>query len=139
PDEPSTRDLLDKIRLPLVAGLLRQTSESLRSNLYIKIQCGDKILRESSERVTVLPADEWRDDGEDHRWLPSFVLPRDPAVLKVIGSAQRYLRTLLGDCTAGVGGYQPLAADDSNAAAIVDPQVQAIWAALQHDLPLNYI
>jgi hypothetical protein len=30
---------------------------------------------------------------EDHRWLPSFVLPRDPAVLKVIGSAQRYLRT----------------------------------------------
>lgn len=139
PEEPATRDLLDKIRLPLVAGLLRQTSESLRSNLYVKIQCGETVLRESSERVTVLPADEWRDDGEDHRWLPSFVLPRDPAVLNVVSRAQRYLQTLLDDCSAGFDGYQQLAADDSNAAEIVDPQVQAIWAALQHELPISYI
>ena len=96
-------------------------------------------MRESSERVTVLPADEWRDDGEDHRWLPSFVLPRNTAVLKVIACAQRYLRTLLDDCSAGFDGYQQLAEDDSNAADIVDPQVQAIWAALQHDLPVSYI
>jgi hypothetical protein len=139
PEEPCTRDLLERIRLPLVAGLLRQCSESLRSNLYINVKCGDRLLRESSERVTVLPADEWRDDGEDHRWLPCFVLPRDPAVLKVIACAQRYLRTLLDDCSAGFDGYQQLAEDDSNAADIVDPQVQAIWAALQHDLPVSYI
>lgn len=132
-------ELASRIRLPLVAGLLRQCTESLRTNLYVHVRCGERLLLESSERVTVLPPDEWRDDGEDHRWLPSFVLPRDPAVLKVIGSAQRYLRTLLDDCTAGFDGYQQLAPDDSNAAAVVDPQVQAIWAALQHDLPLNYI
>lgn len=139
PDEPATLNLLDKIRLPLVAGLLRQTSESLRSNLYIRIQCGENVLRESNERVTVLPADEWRDDGEDHRWLPSFVLPRDPTVLKIVACAQRYLQTLLDDCSAGFDGYQQLAADDSNAPDVVDPQVQAIWAALQHDLPVSYI
>lgn len=141
-DLPEARagiELASRIRLPLVAGLLRQCTESLRTNLYVQVRCGERLLQESSERVTVLPADEWRDDGEDHRWLPSFVLPRDPAVLKVIGSAQRYLRTLLDDCTAGFDGYQQLAADDGNAAAVVDPQVQAIWAALQHDLPLNYI
>jgi hypothetical protein len=132
-------ELAPRIRLPLVAGLLRHCTESLRTNLYIKVTCGDRLLRESSERVTVLPADEWRDDGEDHRWLPSFVLPRDPAVLKVIDAAQRYLRTLLDDCSAGFDGYQQLLEDDSNAADIVDPQVQAIWAALQHDLPVNYI
>ncbi len=107
--------------------------------MYIKVQCGDRLLRESSERVTVLPADEWRDDGEDHRWLPCFVLPRDPAVLKVVDSAQRYLRTLLDDTSAGFDGYQQLLDDDSNAADVVDPQVQALWAALQHDLPVNYI
>jgi hypothetical protein len=128
-----------RIRLPLVAGLLRHCTESLRTNLYIKVTCGDRLLEESSRRVTVLPADEWRDDGEDHRWLPSFVLPRDPAVLKVVDAAQRYLRTLLDGCAAGFDGYQRLAADDVNAADVVDPQVQAIWAALQHDLPINYI
>jgi len=139
PEAKTGIELAPRIRLPLVAGLLRQCTESLRTNLFVQVRCGERLLLESSERVTVLPPDEWRDDGEDHRWLPSFVLPRDPAVLKVIGSAQRYLRTLLDDCTAGFDGYQQLAADDGNAAAIVDPQVQAIWAALQHDLPLNYI
>ena len=139
PEAKTGIELASRIRLPLVAGLLRQCTESLRTNLYVQVRCGERLLRESSERVTVLPADEWRDDGEDHRWLPSFVLPRDPAVLKIIGSAQRYLRTLLDDSTAGFDGYQQLAADDGNAAAVVDPQVQAIWAALQHDLPLNYI
>jgi hypothetical protein len=134
-----TQPLVDKIRLPLVAGLLRQCTESLRSNLYTRIECGDRLVLETSDRVTVLPADEWRDDGEDHRWLPSFVLPRDPAVLKVVSCAQRYLRTLLDDCSAGFDGYQQLAKDDANAAAVVDPQVQAIWAALQHDLPVSYI
>lgn len=139
PEGAADIELAPRIRLPLVAGLLRQCTESLRTNLYVKVRCGDRLLRESSERVTVLPADEWRDDGEDHRWLPSFVLPRDPAVLKVIAAAQRYLRTLLDDCTAGFDGYQQLAADDGNAAAVVDAQVQAIWAALQHELLVNYI
>ena len=139
PETAATLELARRIRLPLVAGLLRQCTESLRTNLYIKVVCGDRLLRESSERVTVLPADEWRDDGEDHRWLPSFVLPRDPAVLKVIDAAQRYLRTLLDDFSAGFDGYQQLFQDDSNASDVVDPQVQSIWAALQHDLPINYI
>jgi hypothetical protein len=139
PDAAKEIDLNPRIRLPLVSGLLRQCTESLRTNLYIKVKCGEHLLRETSERVTVLPADEWRDDGEDHRWLPCFVLPRDPAVLKVVDAAQRYLRTLLDESSAGFDGYQQLLGDDSNAAAVVDPQVQALWAALQHDLPVNYI
>lgn len=139
PDAAGPVQLASRIRLPLVAGLLRQCTEGLRTNLYVKVSCGARLLRESTDRVTVLPADEWRDDGEDHRWLPSFVLPRDPAVLKIIGAAQRYLRTLLDDCNAGFDGYQQLNPNDDNAAAVVDPQVQAIWAAMQHDLPLNYI
>ncbi|MBN8505762.1 MAG: hypothetical protein J0L58_14945 [Burkholderiales bacterium] len=139
PEAAADVPLAARIQLPLVASLLRQCTESLRTNLYIRVQCGERLVLESSERVTVLPADEWRDDGEDHCWLPSFVLPRDPAVLKVIAAAQRYLRTLLDDCTAGFDGYQRLDAQDRNAAEVVDAQVQAIWAALQHELPVNYI
>jgi hypothetical protein len=139
PDTASSIELAPRIRLPLVAGLLRHCTESLRTNLYVKVTCGDRVVKEVSERVTVLPADEWRDDREDQRWLPSFVLPRDPAVLRVIDAAQRYLRTLLDDCTAGFDGYQQLYLDDANAVSVIDPQVQAIWAALQHDLPINYI
>ena len=125
PEAAATIQLAKRIKLPLVAGLLRQCTESLRTNLYIKVVCGNRLLRESSESVTVLPADEWRDDGEDHRWLPSFVLPRDPAVLKVIDAAQRYLRTLLDDCSAGFDGYQQLLSDDSNAADVVTGHMHA--------------
>jgi hypothetical protein len=137
PEEPGTVVLANRIRLPLVASLLRKCTESLRTNLYIRVSCGDRLLRETSEKITNLPADEWRDDGDDHRWLPCFVLPRDPAVLKLVDAGQRYLRTLLDDCSAGFDGYQRVAG--ANAAQVVDPQVQAIWAALQHDMPLSYI
>jgi CHAT domain-containing protein len=137
PESGGTVVLASRIRLPLVASLLRKCTESLRTNLYIRVSCGDRLLRETSEKITILPADEWRDDGDDHRWLPCFVLPRDPAVLKLIDAAQRYLRTLLDDCSAGFDGYQRISG--GNAAHVVDPQVQAIWAALQHDLPLSYI
>lgn len=139
PDAATTVQLAQQVRLPLVASMLRRSTEGLRTNLYIRVSCGDRVLRESSERVTLLPADEWRDDGEDHLWLPSFVLPRDPSVLTVIQAAQRYLRTLLDDVAAGFDGYQQLIEDESNAAEILDPQVQSIWAAIQHDLPLSYI
>lgn len=139
PQQPQPLTLAEKIRLPLIASVLRQCSESMRTNLYIKVSCGDRLLCERSDRITVLPADEWRDDGQDHCWLPSFVLPRDPAVLQIIIAAQRYLRTLTDDCSAGFDGYQRLAAENPDAAAVVDPQVQAIWAAIQHDCSLAYI
>ena len=139
PEQAIPTRLSERVRLPLVADLLRQCTESLRSNLYVRIGCGDALVYEETHRVTILPADEWRDDGQDHCWLPSFVLPRDPAVLTVITAAQRYLRTLLDDCGAGFDGYQQVRSDDANAADVIDPQVQAIWAALQHDLPLAYI
>jgi hypothetical protein len=49
--------------------------------------------------------DEWVDDT-DNPWLPSFVLPRDPAVLKIISSSRRYLVGITDDSAAGFDGYQ---------------------------------
>lgn len=139
PVEATTVQLVEKVRLPLVADLLRRCTESLRTNLHLRVECDGALVCEETHRVTILPADEWRDDGRDHCWLPSFVLPRDPGVLRVVTAAQRYLRTLLDDCGAGFDGYQQVSDDQANAADVVDPQVQAIWAALQYELPLAYI
>lgn len=139
PVEAITIPLVERVRLPLVAELLRRCTESLRTNLTLRIDCGDTLVCEETFRVTILPADEWRDDGKDHCWLPSFVLPRDPAVLRLVTAAQRYLRTLLDDCGAAFDGYQRVNEGQAHATDVVDPQVQAIWAALQHELPLAYI
>ena len=40
PEQAIPTLLSERVRLPLVADLLRQCSESLRSNLYVRIGCG---------------------------------------------------------------------------------------------------
>jgi len=127
--------LADRIRLPLVADLMRRCQESVRTNLHVRLTCGDDVLLEDNYPVHVLPADEWRDDGRDHCWLPSFVLPRDEAVLQIFDRAQRCLRILADDCAAAFDGYQRVA---PGAPETVELQVKAIWAAIQHDLRINY-
>lgn len=130
--------LADRIRLPLVADLMRSCQESVRTNLHVRLTCGEEVLLENNYPVRVLPADEWRDDGRDHCWLPSFVLPRDNAVLKIFEHAQRCLRILADDCDAAFDGYQRVAPGASNPWEAVDLQVKAIWAAIQHDLKIQY-
>jgi hypothetical protein len=90
-------------------------------------------------RVTLLPVDEWLDDGKQSVWLPSFVLPRDPAVARVIDAAQRYLMALQDDPAAGFDGYQQVDPDDPDTVAVVDMQVRALWCALTYDFGLSYI
>lgn len=130
--------LADKIQLPLVAELIRSCQESIRTALHVKLKCGDEVLLEQNYPVRVLPADEWRDDGRDHCWLPSFVLPRDEAVLKIFESAQRCLRILADDGQAAFDGYQGVDTGAASPYEGVDLQVKAIWAAIQHDLRINY-
>ena len=83
----------------------------------------------------------------DGQWLPSFVLPRDPAVVRAVSQSQRYNRVLRDDPTAGFEGYQcvpdgAVPADghiDEEMLRGVDRQVEAIWATLLHDWQLAYI
>ena len=78
--------------------------------------------------------DQWRDTDDDARWLPSFVLPRDAAVMRAVQQAQRYVRVLRDEPTAGFEGYQAVTSDDSpdeQELMEVDLQVQALWATLK--------
>jgi len=89
--------------------------------------------------VRLLPVDQWRDNDRDGQWLPSFVLPRDPAVGGLIDKAQRYVRVLRDDPSAGFDGYQSVDKKAADPYIDVDRQVQAIWSMIVHDLGLGYV
>ncbi len=132
-------DLRSKVRVPVVSALGR-IKESVRSTLLVEVEVGGKLIHQSTHPVQLLAGDEWTDDDQDRQWLPSFVLPRDPAVTRIVDQAQRALCTLADDPDASFDGYQGLgirAGDDPGIA--VDLQAQALWAALTWDIGLAYV
>lgn len=136
-------DLNALVRVPLTSALARSRNEAVHTSLFVEVLWGRpgeaRELYRDTHRIALLPADQWRDDDVDRIWLPSFVLPRDPAVARVIDRAQRYLMTLRDDPTAGFDGYQSYDEEGDDPAACIDQQVQAIWSAIVHDFRLSYI
>ena len=120
------------VKIPLTANLPRSLRERLQSTVYVKVTCENQTAFEDTRRVTLIPVDEWLDDTEKNPWLPSFVLPRDPAILKIINSSRRYLVGIMDDPAAGFDGYQ-------ESVSQVDKQVQAIWTALVNEYRIQYI
>jgi hypothetical protein len=135
-------DLKDLVRVSLASALNRALRENVRTSLVVRVTWHELALYHKTHQVTLLSVDEWRDDDENRKWLPSFVLPRDPVVPQIIDRAQKYLMALQDDPTAGFDGYQSvdkptgLPAEECTA---IDQQVRAIWAALIYDTPLSYI
>jgi hypothetical protein len=131
------RDLRPEVCIPLTYVLRGALREGVNTTLRVTIAnaADDSEIRSETHRVTLLPFDEWKDDDSNRIWLPSFVLPRDPAIRRVIDAAQRYLMALCDDSDAGFDGYQSEGDDDGG----VDLQVQAIWYALLYDCELHYI
>jgi hypothetical protein len=137
-------DLTEDIKISLASALSRSVHESIHTSLFAEVTWGEKVvLYRQTHRVTLLPVDEWRFDTKNYQWLPSFVLPRDPAVLKVVDAAQHYLMALRDDATAGFDGYQSVDARPGGTlpsdCAMVDMQVRALWSALLYECPLSYI
>lgn len=129
----------EKIFIPLTSALVRSLKESIRASLRVKVSVGpDEIVHEDSYGVTLLPTDEWVDTDEDRQWLPSFVLPRDPAIERIIAAARPLLAFLADTASAGFDGYQSVDRDADDPTEGVDWQVEAIWSALV-SLPPAYI
>jgi hypothetical protein len=125
--------LASQVKIPLTASLSRSLRERMHSTVYVKVTCGGRTACEETRPVTLIPVDEWLDDTRNNPWLPSFVLPRDPAILKIINAARRYLIGIIDDLGAGFDGYQQ---EDATA---VDKQVQALWTALVNEYRFQYI
>lgn len=143
---PATQDQVDianDIAVSLTSALSRAARESIRTSLFVDVSFAGVPLLRKTRRVTLLPVDEWQDSDENRKWLPSFVLPRDPAVSRVIDLSQRYLQALRDDPTAGFDGYQCVNVTNAKRGEYdcegVDRQVQAIWSALLYETPLSYI
>jgi hypothetical protein len=140
--DQSPLDLRDAIRVPLIYSMGPAISESVHTSLYTCVTWGDHELYSNTHRVTLLPLDEWRDDDTERVWLPSFVLPRDRSVNRVVDAGQRYLWALADNSSAGFDGYQSVEEDTKPGELItdgVDLQVQALWAALAFEMNLGYI
>jgi hypothetical protein len=139
----SLLDLRDKIRVPLLHAAWADLAECVRTSLAVKVTWGEFKIYSQTFTVTLLPLDQWRDDDVDRIWLPSFVLPRDPAVRRIVDSAQRYLMALRDDSGAGFDGYQSFdelqIKQPETAAEAVDNQVRALWATLVYDSNIAYI
>lgn len=141
-DEKTTVHVHERVRVALTAELSRSLDEAMRSTVYATVRWGDHVLMETTDPVEFLPADEWRYDALNCRWLPSFVFPRDPVVRQIVDSAQRYLVALRDDSSAGFDGYQsyePNAPSMEERCRAIDAQVQALWWAIVYDHPLAYI
>jgi hypothetical protein len=136
--EGQNLQLKDDIHLPLISQLLRTVNEPMNSTLMVEVKWGRTLFRDSFS-VRLLPVDQWRDNDLDGQWLPSFVLPRDPAVPGLISKAQHYVRVVRDDPSAGFDGYQSFDPQAEEPSAEIDLQVQAIWAMLVHELKLGYV
>lgn len=133
-------DLARDIHVPLTAGLVRSVRETVNSSVVVQLKVGEELVSRDTHRLRLLPVDQWRDNDKDGHWLPSFVLPRDGAVMRAVQQAQRYVRVLRDDPSAGFEGYQAVSDPGAEEELTeVDLQVQAIWAALVHDWQLGYI
>lgn len=133
-------DIAHRVRVSLAGALGRALRESVRTSLLVEVRYDDTVLFRETRWVRFLAVDEWEDSDTNRKWLPSFVLPRDPAVAQVISNAQRYLQALCDDPTQGFDGYQSIQDGDHGPDCTnVDLQVQAIWCALLYETPLAYI
>jgi hypothetical protein len=134
----ATLDLTDWIHLPLTSALLRSVHESINSSMMVEVTWG-KFVSRNTYPVRLLPVDQWRDNDKDGQWLPSFVLPRDKAVMGLVDKARHYVRVLRDDPASGFDGYQSVEPEADDPSAEVDLQVQALWSAIVHELKLGYI
>lgn len=143
PGDRQTLVLTDQVVLPLTSTLIRTQSERIQSSLRVAVTCGGESVTEETHRVGLAPVDEWQDGEQaEWRWLPSFVLPRDPAVARIVDSAYAILCALADDPSAGFDGYQSVdetAGDDEARYGCVDRQVQALWYAILNQHGLTYI
>jgi hypothetical protein len=132
-------DLRRRVKVPVLSSLGR-LKESVRSTMLIEVTVGERQIYQSTHAVELLACDEWTDDDQDRKWLPSFVFPRDPALARIITQAQRPLCILADDPDASFDGYQGLGRrSGEDARTLTDLQVQAMWGVLAWEIGLAYV
>lgn len=141
--EPTITDLTRNVKVPITWLRDRMPAECINTTIDVTVtySLGKTKLPgvRQSLPVTLLPPDSWKDDDRSRQWLPTFVLPRDPAVRRVLDVAQRHLDVLSGQALSGFDGYQSIDEEATNPFAGVDKQAEAVWNGFVVDLDLRYV
>lgn len=130
-------DVAALVSLPLGGELLRQRRETLKGAVTVTVGTVGRTLLQRTWPIDLLPCDEWRHDVSGIHFLPSFVLPRDPAVRDILTHSQGFLRAITDCYTAAFVGYPPEPVPKR--AIGVEAQLQAIWTSLVDHYRLDYI
>jgi hypothetical protein len=131
-------DLRQEIPLSLISTQLRRFRETIKTSLKIAVRWRDHLVYDKNLVLDLLPINEWLDSETDRHWLPSFVQPRDPAVIAIKDKAKKWLHRLTGDATAGFSGYQGVESGKEETWESVNHQVEAIWSALAYEYSIFY-
>ncbi|HEY7499417.1 MAG TPA: hypothetical protein VH740_12950 [Vicinamibacterales bacterium] len=134
-----TNHEIDPVCLSLTSEMVRALRERIQANLTVEFSHEGRVLLRESRLVGLLATDEWDNQSP---WLPSFVLPRDPAVLNIVRWAQPILNSIADASDVGFDNYLRLtgaAERQAEERLIVDRQVRALWWALRHRCRLSYL
>ena len=134
--DENVMNLSAAIELPL-AWIASSVEDRVRANMLVRVSWGEYEVYRRTHTVAVLARGEWLDDDEHRHFLPSFVLPYDPAVRMIVRAALPFLRGIADDPAAGFDGYQ--SNETRGGDSPVDAQVRAIWSALCQTFDLGYI
>jgi hypothetical protein len=132
-------DLSREIKIALTSTLARSLDELLRTSLYVRLRWNGQDVYTRTFPVTLAPVDQWADTDTDRQFLPSFVFPRDRAVMHAIRNAEQFVTALRDDPAAGFDGYQSLDPAAEDPAWTIDRQVQALWYSTLYRVPPSYI
>ncbi len=132
-------DLSREIKIALTSTLARSLDELLRTSLFVRLRVNGEDVYTRTFPVTLAPVDQWADTDTDRQFLPSFVFPRDRAVMHAIRNAEQFVTALRDDPAAGFDGYQSLDPDADDPAWTIDRQVQALWYSTLYRVPPSYI
>jgi hypothetical protein len=139
PLEDPITDIRERIRVPLTSTLLRGVRESVQSVVYVRVGRGKETIFQDTFRVSLIPIEEWVNNDDDAIWLPSFVLPRDPAVQEIVHQALGLLHALDDNGQLGFMGYQVVNDERFDPYDRVDLQARAIWSTISFQYDISYI
>jgi len=91
-------------KVDLDAAYLEGLNEAERGEIYFRFSSRGQILAEKHFAVRLLARDEWGGVTDMAQLLPAFVMPNDPAVMKILHSAAELLER--SGHPSAMDGYQ---------------------------------
>lgn len=117
--------VLSDRRIDLDAAYLAGLTEAERGDISLRLLKGAKLLVETIAPVRLLARDEWGGVTDMGQLLPAFVMPNDPAIVRVLRSAADKLAAY--GHSAALDGYQ---SSDPNRAYMLTASIYAAIAGL---------